>query len=56
MMEIAYRFAGFTGDDCACRSRLAPAGDLQRLHLVPTPQPPPTTMTLQAPDLGSAHG
>jgi methoxymalonate biosynthesis protein len=56
MMEIAYRFAGFTGNDCACRAALAPAGDIQRLHLVATPQPPPTTMILQAPDLGGAHG
>lgn len=49
MMEIAYRFAGFTDDDCACRARVgSDAADIQRLHLVTTRQPPPTTMRLEA--------
>ncbi|GAA0223662.1 HAD-IIIC family phosphatase [Cryptosporangium japonicum] len=48
MMDIAYRFAGFTADECACRARLAPAGDaeIQRLHLMPGPRSAPTTMRL----------
>ncbi|EXG82131.1 HAD-IIIC family phosphatase [Cryptosporangium arvum] len=51
MMEIAYRFSGFTDDDCACRAALGFAGDgLQRLHLVTAEQPPPDTMTLEAPE------
>ncbi|MEU0482184.1 HAD-IIIC family phosphatase [Streptosporangium sp. NPDC006013] len=56
MMEIAYRFSGFTGETCPCLGRLPAPGvsGLQRLHLVPTPQDPPTTMDLIAPDLGSS--
>ncbi|MEV0618496.1 HAD-IIIC family phosphatase [Nonomuraea sp. NPDC050404] len=53
MMEIAYRFGGFTGESCPCVATL-PAADLdglQRLHLVPAPQPPPATMSLIAPEL-----
>ncbi len=50
MMEIAYRFAGLQRADCACH---ASAGDgspdeVQRLHLVPVPQPPETTMRVTA--------
>lgn len=52
MMEVAYRFAGFTSDDCACRADLA-AGrdDLQRLHLLPSAQPAPTTLRVDGPEL-----
>lgn len=59
MMEIAYRFAGFDVAACECHTALDPAeagGGISRLHLVPTPQPAPTTMTLDAPDLGGRHG
>ncbi|AYF31963.1 hypothetical protein CSH63_31875 [Micromonospora tulbaghiae] len=49
MMEIAYRFAGFTDDECACRGQIPPdAADIERLHLVATRQDPPTTMRLEA--------
>lgn len=51
MMEIAYRFAGFTDADCPCRRELAAAPDLERLHLTPTRQEPPATMRLAAPDI-----
>ncbi|MGH3931552.1 MAG: HAD-IIIC family phosphatase, partial [Pseudonocardiaceae bacterium] len=56
MMEIAYRFAGFDDEDCDCRAAVAPAADIQHLHLLAKPNPPPTTMTLDAPDLGGRHG
>ncbi|PHQ53231.1 hypothetical protein BLA24_02645 [Streptomyces cinnamoneus] len=58
MMEIAYRFAGYTDDPCACRAALAPAGEegIQRLHLVPGPQRPPTTMKLIAPGAAAPVG
>jgi methoxymalonate biosynthesis protein len=51
MMEIAYRFAGFTDEDCPCRRELAAAPDLERFHLTPARQEPPATMRLVAPDL-----
>ncbi|GLZ27946.1 hypothetical protein Lesp02_01360 [Lentzea sp. NBRC 105346] len=51
IMEIAYRFAGFTDDACACRDGLAPAEDVERLHLLPVRQKPPGIMRLTAPDL-----
>src|SRR5262249_59024216 len=38
MMEIAYRFSGFTGDVCACAAAVPATGDvdgLERLHLTP---------------------
>jgi methoxymalonate biosynthesis protein len=49
MMDIAYRFAGFTDDDCACRAQLpaADVADIQRLHLVTAHRNPPTTMRLE---------
>jgi methoxymalonate biosynthesis protein len=47
MMEIAYRFAGFSDEACACRA-VIPAGDsdVARLHLAATRKPLPTTMRL----------
>jgi methoxymalonate biosynthesis protein len=54
MMDIAYRFAGFTGESCTCAADLGPmAGQdgIQRLHLVADPRPAPTTMRLILPDL-----
>ncbi|WP_158888032.1 HAD-IIIC family phosphatase [Amycolatopsis anabasis] len=56
MMEIAYRFAGFDEQDCACRGDFAgsPAADgVQRLHLEAARRNPPTTMRLIAPELGA---
>jgi methoxymalonate biosynthesis protein len=54
MMDIAYRFAGFTDDACACSADLAPnADDIKRLHLVTDRRNGPTTMTLTSPDLAT---
>jgi methoxymalonate biosynthesis protein len=55
MMEIAYRFAGFDDQDCACRRSLPPAtlDGLQRLHLVTERRDPPGTMRLITPGLGA---
>ena len=58
MMDIAYRFAGFTDDPCGCLARLGPAagGDgIQRLHLLPDSRNAPTTMRLTSPDLAAGH-
>lgn len=58
MMEVTYRFAGFTDQECACTDdRPPPEGDaeapaVERLHLVPDERPEPTTMKLHAPALG----
>ncbi|MDT0612234.1 HAD-IIIC family phosphatase [Streptomyces lancefieldiae] len=48
MMEIAYRFAGFTTDPCACASgHGSPTDpDIQRLHLIPDHRNEPDTMRL----------
>ncbi|MCP2330593.1 HAD-IIIC family phosphatase [Actinoalloteichus caeruleus] len=51
MMEIAYRFAGFEEEDCACLAAIAPEDDITTLHLLPGRTDPPTTMRLTAPDL-----
>lgn len=54
MMEVAYRFAGFDEQDCACRTDLGPAdaeSALQRLHLVPERRAAPGTIRLTALDL-----
>jgi amino acid adenylation domain-containing protein len=51
IMEIAYRFAGFTDEECPCRQALAADEDVTRLHLVATTQPLPTTMRVDAPTL-----
>ncbi len=55
MMEVAYRFAGFTDDACACVAGLAPSdsADIERLHLLADRRPEPTTMRLTSPDLAS---
>ncbi|MET1071833.1 MAG: HAD-IIIC family phosphatase, partial [Umezawaea sp.] len=55
MMEIAYRFAGFTTAGCGCHAGLPAAPDLegmQRLHLEPVRQKESTTMSVVAPELG----
>ncbi len=55
MMEVAYRFAGFTGDACACVAGLEASGsdDIERLHLLADRRPEPTTMRLTSPDLAA---
>jgi methoxymalonate biosynthesis protein len=57
MMDIAYRFAGFTGDECTCMADLGPAADdgIQRLHLIADPRQEPTTMRLFSPDLAAGR-
>ncbi|MEV4847856.1 HAD-IIIC family phosphatase [Micromonospora matsumotoense] len=53
IMEIAYRFAGFTDQECPClgKLRVSAAAGIQRWHLLPTRQEAPTTMRLDAPAL-----
>jgi methoxymalonate biosynthesis protein len=54
MMEIAYRFAGFTEQQCACQDRVprdATPEDVRLLHLEPATQPAPDTMRISGPDL-----
>jgi methoxymalonate biosynthesis protein len=50
IMEVTYRFAGFTDEHCQCRDTLRPAddSDTQRLHLTPGPRPAPATTRLTA--------
>ncbi|MFD9941085.1 HAD-IIIC family phosphatase [Nonomuraea sp. NPDC059023] len=50
MMEIAYRFAGYTLEPCACLDGHAVEGT-QLLHQVPAPRPAPAAIDLTAPDL-----
>jgi methoxymalonate biosynthesis protein len=55
VMEVAYRFAGFTDEPCTCAAGLGAADAIEgllRLHLVPTRQQPPTPLRLVAPELG----
>lgn len=56
MMEIAYRFAGFSEQECACAAGLPAPGTegVERLHLVPTRRPTPATLRLTALDLAGA--
>ncbi|GAB2489811.1 HAD-IIIC family phosphatase [Nocardiopsis aegyptia] len=53
MMEIAYRFAGFTEDPCGCRDAVPgdPGTGVQRLHLVAERRAAPATLTIEAVDL-----
>ncbi|MGH3769941.1 MAG: HAD-IIIC family phosphatase [Pseudonocardiaceae bacterium] len=54
IMEVAYRFAGFTQQPCGCRARISQDSDLdgiQRLHLEPVPQRKSTTIKIVAPQL-----
>ncbi len=54
IMEVAYRFAGLAERPCDCQDALAEAADgVQRLHLVPQRQDPPTTMLVVGPDLAA---
>lgn len=54
MMDIAYRFAGFTDQSCECLAGLGTdvhRGDVQILHLVPDRRSASTTMQVMSPDL-----
>jgi methoxymalonate biosynthesis protein len=54
MMDIAYRFSGFTDEACPCLADLALAGDregIHCLHLAAGRRAAPTTMQLVSPDL-----
>ncbi|MGW0732410.1 HAD-IIIC family phosphatase [Streptomyces sp. NPDC002851] len=53
-MEVAYRFAGFGAQPCACLDQLGRSVDrlgTELLHVVPERGSPPDTMRLIAPDL-----
>ncbi|MFF7756251.1 HAD-IIIC family phosphatase [Streptomyces sp. NPDC007971] len=56
MMDIAYRFAGFTDESCTCLTALPAPGEegVQRLHLLATAREAPTTMRLTSPELAEA--
>ncbi|WP_194896952.1 HAD-IIIC family phosphatase [Catenulispora pinisilvae] len=57
MMDIAYRFAGFTEEPCDCLADLPALAeadrDVKRLHLVADRRPGATTMTVTAPALAA---
>jgi methoxymalonate biosynthesis protein len=58
MMDVAYRFAGFTGGTCTCTAELGRAADpdgIQCLHMIADPRQGPTTMRLISPDLTAAQ-
>ncbi|MEU0007811.1 HAD-IIIC family phosphatase [Streptomyces sp. NPDC006314] len=57
MMEIAYRFAGFGEEPCACRDELpaARAEEVQRLHLVSGRREQHATIRISAPDLAAGR-
>ncbi|WP_431040636.1 HAD-IIIC family phosphatase [Streptomyces sp. P1-3] len=53
IMEVTYRFAGFTDLSCQdCGARSGDATAARCLHLLPTPQEPSPTMRVVAPRLG----
>jgi methoxymalonate biosynthesis protein len=59
MMEVAYRFAGFTDESCECLSVLGPAAEevgIRHMHVVPDRRDPPAAMRLTAPDLAVKSG
>lgn len=60
MMDIAYRFAGFTDQLCTCTVELEneqmPGDDgIHLLHLIADPRPAPVTMRLISPDLAAGQ-
>jgi methoxymalonate biosynthesis protein len=58
MMDIAYRFAGFTDEACPCTAGLGSAVDgdgIQCLHLIAAPREAPTTMHLTTPNLAAGR-
>jgi methoxymalonate biosynthesis protein len=57
MMDIAYRFAGFTDETCECLAGYGLAGDrddIRCLHLSADRREAPTTMKVVSPDLAAA--
>ncbi|MEU5289237.1 HAD-IIIC family phosphatase [Streptomyces sp. NPDC020755] len=50
MMEVAYRFAGFTTAECACLSSFSLPEGTECLHLEAVRQAPPVTMRVFAPE------
>jgi len=57
MMEVAYRFGGFTSEACECLASVgatSDAVDVQHLHLLPAVRTPPTTLRLDAVELSAA--
>jgi len=62
IMEVAYRFAGFTDQLCACLDHLSARqvdpeqAGIQLLHVEPSPQPAPGAMRLAAPELTTMDG
>jgi methoxymalonate biosynthesis protein len=51
IMEITYRFLGFSPSDCECFASMPQHEDIQRLHLIPDARELPGTMRLTGPDL-----
>jgi methoxymalonate biosynthesis protein len=54
MMDVAYRFAGFSEESCECVAELGPITErdgVQCLHLIAAPRNAPATMRLIAPGL-----
>lgn len=53
IMDIAYRFAGFGDEECACLAALGPSSntEIRRLHLLPEPRALSPVVTLEAIDL-----
>jgi methoxymalonate biosynthesis protein len=58
IMEVTYRFAGFTDDHCECRDHLRSDADgVLRMHLLPSRVDPPPTIRVTGPMLtGSTAG
>ncbi|AUS80794.1 hypothetical protein C1701_23335 [Actinoalloteichus sp. AHMU CJ021] len=58
MMEVAYRFAGFDNQDCACRAEIGPSATegVRQLHLRAARRESPDTLRLTAPDLAHRPG
>ncbi|MGC4806559.1 HAD-IIIC family phosphatase [Micromonospora sp. DT233] len=56
IMEIAYRFAGFTDDGCECLAEVnrSTEDEVQRLHLRPERTCGPTSLRLRAPALSDS--
>jgi methoxymalonate biosynthesis protein len=58
MMDIAYRFAGFTDEPCECLTSLGLGTDrdgIQCLHLTAGRRDAPTTMRVDSPDLAGGR-
>ncbi|MGW6929012.1 HAD-IIIC family phosphatase [Lentzea sp. NPDC054927] len=52
MMEVAYRFAGFTDENCLCRNVIT-TQDVEHLHLVPERRPASPILTVTATDISA---